>query len=82
MMEIDPLPKRYVKGVCMTKFGLDDRTTMDLSYEAISGVLDDAQTSLNDIEAAVISTVDTKVNDERQRHYPPLLASMLRKKYL
>ncbi len=72
--------EKYVKGVGMTKFGVDNRTTQSMAYEAIQQALDDSDIGLDQIDAAVISTVDTKVNDEGQRHYPPLLSSMLKKK--
>ncbi len=72
--------KRFVKGVGMTKFGVDDRTTMSMAQEAVSEALEDSDMSIKDIDAVVVSTVDTKVNEERQRHYPPLLASLFRKK--
>jgi len=71
---------RYLKGVGMTKFDVSDRPTPLLSHEAIGDALKDADMPLKDIDACVVSTVDTKLNDERQRHYPPLLASLLRKK--
>ncbi|MBD3164232.1 thiolase domain-containing protein [Candidatus Woesearchaeota archaeon] len=74
------LPKRFVKGAGMTKFGIEDRPTTDMAYEAVSLAIEDSDIELNAIDAAVVSTVDTKVNDERQRHYPPLLASLLKKK--
>ena len=64
----------------MTKFGLEDRTTQSMVLEAVQLALNDAGLGLNQIDAAVISTVDTKVNDERQRHYPPLLSSLLQRK--
>lgn len=76
----ESISKRYVKGVGMTKFSVDDRTTMSLAYEAISEALNDSDINPNDLDAAIVSTVDTRINDERQRHYPPLLASLLGRK--
>ncbi len=72
--------KRYVKGVGMTKFSVESRTTQDMAIEAISLALDDSNLNINDIEAVVVSTVDTKVNTERQRHYPAVLSSLLKRK--
>ncbi|MEA2036557.1 MAG: thiolase domain-containing protein [Nanoarchaeota archaeon] len=72
--------ERYVKGAGMTKFGVEDRTTHDMIHETIQEALNDADIKLDKIDAAVISTVDTKVNDERQRQYPPVLSSILNKK--
>jgi len=80
-MSIDPMPKRYVKGVGMTKFSMDiARNTVDMCHDVVYDALNDANTSINDIDAAVISTVDVKVTGERQRHYPPILTSLLKKK--
>ncbi|MBS3135776.1 thiolase family protein [Candidatus Woesearchaeota archaeon] len=72
--------KKYVHGVGMTKFSVDDRTTMSMAYEAITDALNDASMGIDDMGAIVISNSDTKVNDERQRHYSPLLASLVRRK--
>ena len=80
-MSIDPMPKRYVKGVGMTKFSMDiARDTVDMCHDVVYDALNDANTSMNDIDAAVVSTVDVKVTGERQRHYPPILTSLLKKK--
>ena len=64
----------------MTKFSIDDRPTWDMSYEAVSEALEDADMSMGDIDAAVVSTVDTMVNPERQRNYPSVISSLLKKK--
>ncbi len=71
---------RYIKGVGMTKFDIEDRPTWDLAYEATSEGLDDAEMSMGDIDATVVSTVDTLVNPERQRNYPSMVSSFLKKK--
>ncbi len=71
--------QRYVKGVGMTKFGVHDSSTHSMAHEAISNALKDSNISLNDIDAAVVSTVDTKINDERQRMYGPVLSSILKR---
>ncbi|MBI2138968.1 thiolase family protein [Candidatus Woesearchaeota archaeon] len=72
--------KRYLQGVGMTKFSTDDRTTMDMSMEAIREALQDASMSLAEIDAVVVSTVDTKANNEKQRLYVSQVASLLRRK--
>src|SRR3989344_7436141 len=71
---------RYIKGVGMTKFGIDDTPTWDMVYEATYEALDDAGMSMDDIDAAVVSTEDTLVNSERQRNYPSIVSSLLKKK--
>jgi acetyl-CoA C-acetyltransferase len=72
--------ERYIKGVGMTKFSVDDRTTWDMAYEASYEALNDAGMSFNDIDAVVVSTVDTVVNPERQRQYQALIPSLFKKK--
>lgn len=71
--------ERYVKGVGMTKFGVQDRSTHDMSHEAIQQALGDSDIGLDEIDAVVVSTIDTKINDERQRMYGPVLSSLLKK---
>ena len=64
----------------MTKFGIEDRTTWDMAYGAAFEALDDADMNFNDIDAVVVSTVDTMVNPERQRQYQALIASLFKKR--
>ena len=68
----------YVKGVGMTKFGFENRPTWDMAYEASLEALNGS--AINDIDAVVVSTVDTLVSDERQRHYPSLVSSLFKRK--
>jgi acetyl-CoA C-acetyltransferase len=79
-MSSESVPRRYVKGVGMAKFSLDDRSSTAMAHTAISEALNDSNTSINDIDAVVVSNTDVKANDERQRHFAPLIASLLRKK--
>ncbi|MBW2989863.1 thiolase family protein [Candidatus Woesearchaeota archaeon] len=72
--------ERYLKGAGMTKFGVQDASTHSLAYEAVSLALEDSGMTMKDIDAAVVSTVDTKINDERQRMYGPVLSSLLKKR--
>jgi len=71
--------QRYIKGVGMTKFGVEDRSTHSLAYEAIQQALDDSDIGIDKIDAVVVSTVDSKINGERQRMYGPVLSSLLKK---
>ncbi|MBU0614716.1 MAG: thiolase domain-containing protein [Nanoarchaeota archaeon] len=64
----------------MTQFSLEDRSTQDMAYEATTEALNDADMSLNDVDAVVASTVDTLVSDERQRHYPCVVSSLFKRK--
>ena len=70
----------YVKGVGMTRFTFDNRSTVLSTHDSVKQALDDADMKVDDIDLAVISTVDSKNNGENQRHYPPMLASILKKK--
>ncbi len=63
----------------MTKFGVEDKTTHSMAFEAINLALDDSNMNMGDIDAVVVSTVDTKINEERQRMYGVVLSSMLKK---
>lgn len=74
------LNKMYVKGVGMTKFGLEDRMSYSMAYEAAQECLNDSDISMNKIDAVVLSTVDSEVNGERQRHYSSALASLFKRK--
>lgn len=64
----------------MTRFGLQDRPTWDMAYEATYEALEDADADFNDIDAVVVSTVDTMVNPERQRQYQALISSLFKRK--
>jgi acetyl-CoA C-acetyltransferase len=79
-MSSESATQRYVKGVGMTKFSLDDRSTTIMAHKAISDALSESDMSIAEIDAVVISNTDVKANDERQRHYGPLMASILRRK--
>ncbi|MFC1800561.1 thiolase domain-containing protein [Nanoarchaeota archaeon] len=70
----------YIKGVGMTKFGLQGDSTHELVYEAVEEALEDSNTSFDKVDAVVISTTDNEVNGERQRHFSSALASMFKKK--
>ena len=70
----------YVKGVGMTKFGMQLTSTNAMAYEAAMEAINDADMSIDDIQAIVVSNVDTAINGESQRHYGSVLASILKKK--
>ena len=71
--------ERYIKGVGMTKFSAENITSEELSFEAIQKALQDGGMTPDDIDAVVISNVASKMNAEKQRLYPPIVASLLRK---
>ncbi|MEK6983246.1 MAG: thiolase family protein [Nanoarchaeota archaeon] len=70
----------YIKGVGMTKFGVQTCTSQELVYEAALEALEDADFKIEDIDVIVSSTVDTSSNGERQRGFSSILSSILKKK--
>ena len=70
----------YIKGIGMTKFGAQTDTTQELVYEATLEALDDADSKIEDIDAIVVSAIDTESNGERQRLFSGVLSSILKKK--
>ena len=70
----------YVKGVGMTKFGIQEASSQELVHEAAMEALNDAQMPLEDIDAMVVSAIDTISNGERQRLFGSVVGSILRKK--
>src|SRR3989344_5746546 len=69
----------YVKGVGMTKFGVHSKTSQELCYEAALEAIQDAEISLENINAIVISRGDSTVDGERQRLFPSVISSILQK---
>ena len=70
----------YIKGVGMTKFGLQSGSSQELVYEAVTETLEDANLQIDKIDAVVVSFVDTDVNGERQRLFSSVLSSILKTK--
>jgi acetyl-CoA C-acetyltransferase len=70
----------YIKGAGMTKFGVEDKTTHEMVYEAVTEALDDSDMNMNDIDAIIVSTIDCNDNGERQKLYPSVLCSMFKTK--
>ena len=70
----------FIKGVGMTKFGIEESTSMHLIYEASLEALNDADATMDDIDAIVVSNNDLLSNGERQRHSSSLLSSLFQKK--
>ena len=70
----------FIKGVGMTKFGIQDDATSHLVYEATLEALNDADMSMNDIDAIVLSNTDIMSNGERQRHSASMVSSLFQKK--
>ena len=64
----------------MTKFSVEDRTTQEMAYEAALEALDDADMSIDDINAVVVSSGESRNNGERQRLIPSVMASIFKVK--
>ena len=69
----------YIKGVGMTKFGAQSETSQELVYEAAMEALEDAQMPMEEIDAIVVSFIDTECNGERQRLFGSVLSSILKR---
>jgi acetyl-CoA C-acetyltransferase len=70
----------YVKGVGMTKFGAQEDSSQELAYQATFEALEDSGLNIEDIDAIVSSTVDSKSNGERQRGFSSIMSSIFKKK--
>lgn len=70
----------YIKGVGMTKFSVEDRNTQSMVIEATHEALDHADMNMNDIDAVVVSMMDSSANGERQKLFPSVLCSIFKKK--
>ena len=71
----------YIKGIGMTKFGIESHNTLDFAKESSVLALDDAGLSINDIDVIVVSNTDNRFSSERQRHFNSFLSSLFKKKY-
>ncbi|MFH0868061.1 MAG: hypothetical protein V1831_02005, partial [Candidatus Woesearchaeota archaeon] len=69
----------YIKGVGMTKFGIENRNSMDFAEEAIGLSLDNSGLGIDDLDAVIVSNTDCSINGERQRHFNSFLSSFFRK---
>ena len=70
----------FIKGIGTTKFGSQTDTSQELVYEATMEALDYADFKIDDIDAIVVSAVDTESNGERQRLFSCVLSSILKRK--
>jgi len=68
----------YIKGVGMTKFGISDKLSHQLAYEATLEALEDADMGFNEVDAVVCSNLEWFFSIERQRHFSALLSSMFK----
>jgi len=69
----------FVKGIGMTKFGMLDKPSHLIAYEAAYNAVEDSGMDFNNIDAVVLGNLDVEVNGERQRHIPTMLSSLFKK---
>jgi len=69
--------KTYVKGVGMTRFGTNDKTSQELCYDAAIEALESADMSLEEIDEIIISKGESVHDGERQRLFPGVISSIL-----
>ncbi|MEK6828424.1 MAG: hypothetical protein AABX78_03670, partial [Nanoarchaeota archaeon] len=70
----------FIKGVGMTKFGIQEDSSSHLVYESSLEALNDADMSMNDVDVIVLSNNDILSNGERQRHSASMVSSLFQKK--
>ncbi len=70
----------YIKGIGMTKFGIQEDATNHLVYESTLEALNDADISMNDVEVIVTSSIEMMSNGERQKHTASMISSLFQKK--
>src|SRR3989338_7247358 len=68
----------FIKGVGMTKFGITNKLSHQLAYEASLEALNDADMSFNKIDAVVCTSLEWFFSIEKQRHFAAMLSSMFR----
>src|SRR3990167_9389820 len=66
----------YIKGVGMTKFGIQEAATSHLVYEATLEALNDADMFMSNIDAIVVSSIEIMSNGERQKHSGSVISSL------
>jgi acetyl-CoA C-acetyltransferase len=68
----------YIKGVGMTKFGISDKLSPTLAYEAGKEAVRDADIDFSKIDAIVCSSVEWFFSEEKQRHFSAMLSSIFK----
>ncbi|MBI2557939.1 hypothetical protein HYW20_01345 [Candidatus Woesearchaeota archaeon] len=69
----------YIKGVGMTRFGLQQDISSHMIYEATMEALDDAEMSMDNVDAVVVSSIELMSNGERQKHSGSVISSLFQK---
>ena len=66
----------YIKGAGMTKFGVSDKHSWQLAYQATIDALNDADMKFKDVDAIVCTSLEWFFSIEKQRHFSSMLSSM------
>lgn len=69
----------FIKGVGMTKFGMQQEPSNHMVYESSMDALDDAGMTMSDIDAVVVSSIEVMSNGERQKHSGSVISSIFSK---
>ena len=64
----------------MTKFGIQQDSSAHMVYEASLEALEDADMSMGEIDAIVVSSIEMMSNGERQKHSGSLMSSIFQVK--
>lgn len=68
----------YVKGVGATRYGIHDKDSKGLAYEAAMSALDDAGLSMKQVDAIVCSQIEWFYTGEKQRHFSSVLSGLFK----
>ena len=63
----------------MTKFGIQQDPSSHMVYESSMEALDDAEMTMNEIDAIVVSSIEIMSNGERQKHSGSVISSIFNK---
>lgn len=69
----------YIKGVGMTKFGIQQEPSSHMVFEATMEALEDAGIAMNNIDAIVVSSIEVMSNGERQKHSGSMISTLFQK---
>ena len=70
----------YIKGVGTIPYGVHDKPSHLLTYDALYKALEDSDMSMKDIDAIVCSNLEWFHTGELQRHFASMLSSLSRKR--
>jgi|TARA_B100001964_G_scaffold225932_1_gene274261 acetyl-CoA C-acetyltransferase len=71
--------KVYIKGVGMTKFGVDRKSSHERICEVIGECLKSTDMNFDDIDVIFASNSESERNEERQKHQGPMLSTLFQR---